>query len=249
MAFESLSQRAAIWRNLGLKYILAGTETRKPEVFSAQPQRSFAKASGRPQTVSARHGRKENAEIAPGPETVNASRSPQPLPEIAPPRAWPDEWRELLESGRIQPGKVAWTYFNLGLDLLAGDAANNPDFKNQRDKRRALLGQLLAYMAKPSGTHTFWPVSLPCDNGQLNIPCFWGGLLELKCRVVVIMGARIASKLLNGPCGPLEMRPAPVKGCSALALMDIEALFNKPDYRASINFLQKAFPRYFDPSR
>ena len=72
------------------------------------------------------------------------------------PDTWPAPWRRQLEKTR--PGLVLWTYWNLGLDLC------NAQTQGQME-RRGFLQKLLQDLAHPAGTHTFWPASLPGEDG------------------------------------------------------------------------------------
>ena len=116
------------------------------------------------------------------------------------PALWPPAWQERLKKSRIAP--VIWTYWELGNDLCG-----TPD-----PKRRELLWGLLNDLAHPSGTHSFWPLALPDQDGgveqelQANAPVFWEGVGLLHGRAVVIMGSQ-ALRSLALPDRLLALRP------------------------------------------
>jgi hypothetical protein len=99
---------------------------------------------------------------------------------------WPAAWRERLKKTRAAP--VVWTYWELGRDLCVA-----PD-----PERRDLLRGLLQDLAHPPGTHCFWPLALPTEDGEqpeANAPVFWEGVRLLRGRAVVIMGSQALAAL------------------------------------------------------
>jgi len=142
--------------------------------------------------------------------TPRAARPPSSLPRRRPPVAeaapatqavrvpeqdkcetpWPAVWQEQVKRAKIAP--VVWTYWELGLDLSGA-----PDI-TRRELFQTLLVQTLAH---PAGTHSFWPVALPEQDGQgeaqmkPNARVFWEGVKLLGGRAVVIMGAQALDAL------------------------------------------------------
>jgi hypothetical protein len=99
---------------------------------------------------------------------------------------WPAAWRERREKTRAAP--VVWTYWELGRDLCIA-----PD-----PQRRELLRGLLQDLGHPPGTHCFWPLALPREDGEeleANAPVFWDGVRLLRGRAVVIMGPQALAAL------------------------------------------------------
>jgi len=100
------------------------------------------------------------------------------------PAEWPVAWQAHLRKTRAAP--VVWTYWELGLDVCG-----TPD-----PKRRELFQELLKDLAHPPGTHSFWPVALPGEEGQAagkleaNVPIFWEGVRLLHSRAVMLMGSQ-----------------------------------------------------------
>ena len=151
-----------------------------------------------------------------------ASPGARPRPEAHAPQAascpadWPAAWRERLKKTRTAP--VVWTYWELGRDLCG-----TPD-----PKRRELLQELLRDLGHPPGTHSFWPMALPAQNGddeqelEANIPLFWEGIKLLHSRAVMIMGSQ-ALRALALPERMRSMRPFQQARCRGVLLIVLPA--------------------------
>ena len=126
------------------------------------------------------------AQQAPQPSPPSAPQSPAqaaPMP-ILPPDHWPPQWQQRLQATR--PAPVIWTYWALGQDLCVEPNA----------ARRDLLRRMLGALAHPAGTHSFWPVALPGENGlEANAQIFWSGVHMLQARAILFIGSPAVSAL------------------------------------------------------
>ena len=240
MPFELLSAPAAQWRQRGLTYLLM------PEGFDLQayihPQ--AAQTATKPAPGQTKAPRELSPRQAPSP---GRHEQPQPPPTAPAPKSkngqglslqdWPAPWRELLH--RTHPGKVLWTYTHLGEDLLVAETEG-------RDRRRAFLARLLRDLAHPTGTHTFWPISLPQDaagNGGPPAPgIFWEAVAHLGARGVMIMGApAIEALALPVPLVPLQQ--IRYKKYLLWGLEDMEdILSSEQKYASMLAFIRTALP-------
>ncbi|MGE4553062.1 MAG: hypothetical protein AB7D57_08120 [Desulfovibrionaceae bacterium] len=87
--------------------------------------------------------------------------------------------------------RIAWTYFDLGLDL-SGRA--DP-------RRRTLFRTLVRDLAWAQGTIAFWPVAVPDPGADAPAPraeLFWRGLDELGLRQVACFGRRALAVICPG---------------------------------------------------
>ena len=180
--------------------------------------------------------------MRPGPAPVRqapaqATARPQPAPvaeahlELV--ATWPEGWQKLF--ARTRPGKVAWTYYGLGHDLCG-----------QANKARSKkLSELIAYLAMPRGTHTFWPIGLPAldEDGNtilaIDRKIFWQGLQLLNARMLIIMGSPAARAVgIQGPISPtMPMRP--INGMLTLLTWDIDDLDNEDHFSRTRNYLRQ----------
>ena len=180
--------------------------------------------------------------MRPGPAPVRqapaqATARPQPAPvaeahlELV--ATWPEGWQKLF--ARTRPGKVAWTYYGLGHDL----------FGQANKARSKKLSELIAYLAMPRGTHTFWPIGLPAldEDGNtilaIDREIFWQGLQLLNARMLIIMGSPAARAVgIQGPISPtMPMRP--INGMLTLLTWDIDDLDNEDHFSRTRNYLRQ----------
>lgn len=234
MAFAYLKPAQAIWRGIGLEFLLvpedlaSGVAT--PGSFPTPPlPQARNKAPAQPSKNFSRPIDKNPAQAPEKP------RKWQPLPVDQ----WPSQWRDFL--ARQRKGKFTWTYWNLGADLLKINPINNDD--EQRAARGNLLRKIFADLALPPGSHTFWPVGLPdSESGGIsaNREVFWSALPILESRGVIIMGSLAARALLdNGNLRPLaNLRN---KGQLVWILWEIDSIVQTPEfYNKAITFLRQS---------
>ena len=91
---------------------------------------------------------------------------------------WPGPWRELL--ARMQPAPLAWTYPELGEDLL----------QSGNKERSAALREIISRLRLPRGSSTFWPTRLP-EQERPDTPApdyFRAGLQRLEVRFLIVFG-------------------------------------------------------------
>jgi len=153
-----------------------------------------AVAARTPQSPARDKGAKRDVQASPHERSPRLEKQPPTnAPDVA---LWPVDWRERLAKTRSAP--VIWTYWELGRDLCGA-----PD-----PQRRELWQELLKDLAHPPGTHSFWPVALPCRDGELkaNAPVFWEGVRLLHSRAVMIMGPQVLRSLAL-PDNMLALRP------------------------------------------
>lgn len=180
MAFDALDPVSAIWRGFGLTWLLVPEELRvKPRARPAQ-----ARGTREPARPAAPPKHQQSGPASP-------PRDQQPGP-AAPPKylqvEWPDAWSEQLEAAR--KGRIAWTYPDLGPDLLAARAGAPADAA--RTRRGALLRRIVKDLGHPPGTHTFWPMRL---ESELRPDLFLAGCLKLNVRGIFIFGPESASQI------------------------------------------------------
>lgn len=231
MAFSYLSPQGRIWQANGLNYLLypqdlstlEGMCTLKSQDFNLLPKKRFMEkplsqgeepqsrqpASGGVYSRSADAARAERSRVQ-APTAANAeqsgtgqnSASKSSGRKGSPPETWPQPWQRQL--ARTQKALFAWTYMDLGLDLLNGSKERKEDISEPEQAGRKMRSQcmrkLFSDLSHPLGTHTFWPIALP-DNGSKtylpNIDCFWSGLDKLGCRGVIFMGKKAASAAMG----------------------------------------------------
>lgn len=160
---------------------------------------------------------------------------PSAVPDLAP-ALWPGPWQERLK--KTAPAAVLWTYWTLGEDLCVRP---NP-------ARRALLQRLLADLAHPAGTHSFWPPALPFADSDSAVDCelqanpevFWSGVQALKARALVVMGSP-AIKALELPPRLRPFQQTRHNGRLIVVLRDVDFLAQETHrYDAVREFLKQA---------
>ncbi len=149
---------------------------------------------------------------------------------------WPHTWQERFR--QTKPARVVWTYDTLGHDLC-GQASNT---------RRELLRDILKDLGHPSGTHSFWPISLPDGNEPqnliTNVPVFWAGVRQLEARVLIVLGQSAATTL------GYQAYDAPFKEFKSqdklvFLTRDIETLIKKDhSYTLIIQYLRSHLRQY-----
>lgn len=212
MAFASLNPFRDVWSGAGLKYLLLPQEappglgfcqTGKVAQTQNVPQDAYMRkfAGRKAQSAPDRFARAApRSGIAPKPE-LSVKKTAQSFKAI-PVEAWPAIWQQQFSNTR--KAQIAWTWWELGLDLLAAKNAGYAAFGNaaERKQRSTLLKKLLSDLGHPGGTHTFWPACMPDgDKGQVkpNFDCFWSGVEFLKCRGIIILGSPAANAVMLDP--------------------------------------------------
>jgi hypothetical protein len=154
------------------------------------------------------------------------------------PDAWPDLWRGLLT--RMQPAPLAWTYPELGDDLLLGG--------NQ--ERSAALREMISRLRLPRGSSTFWPARLPDSllppaAGQPAPDYFRAGLKRLGVRFLIVFGP---GTLAGTAYEALPLKPFSEQlsdGRLILTLPDFSSLLAVPDRLDKVVFfLHSVLSRY-----
>lgn len=116
-------------------------------------------------------------------DDVAAKRSEPPV--ITDFSRLPKPWQTLLE--KVQPAPVAWSYLELGEDLLV-----------KGDKQRSsILKQLIGGLRLGAGTNTFLPVTLPglsAQESSLEGAAFNFALSNLKSKILIFLGKDALAK-------------------------------------------------------
>lgn len=237
MAFELLTPGAAWWQAQGLSHILL------------TPGQNAALHSGRAEAAAPVSSRSHVSEASPT-RSFRAPSQPDPKINIEPPKytagaqvwkplsieLWPAIWQERFR--QTKRGKIAWTYWKLGDDLLSAKKNDNDAEALERKARSQFIRRLIMDLGHPAGTHTFWPVYLDTGSGGTAEPdLFWSGLTALGCRGVIIMGSRAARPLLNRP-GLRPLSQIREKGQVVWILRDIEG-FPANEYGRMLAFLRQ----------
>jgi hypothetical protein len=226
MAFETLDFYSSFWQRQGLYWLLLPD---KP----AQPW--FASPARRPRAVS--------SFTEPKPAESPAQQKQDHPRDIAGPvvwrpvprNQWPVSWQERFAATRR--GRLVWTYRELGQDMCL-----KPDAR-----RRDLFQRLIADLAHPPGTHTFFPVCLPRSCAQDDPPAvthnagiFWSALGELEARGVLVMGAE-AVKILGLENDMHLWSMARLRGFFVWRLPEADAVANDEKfYSTLLEFLRTA---------
>lgn len=142
--------------------------------------------------------------------------SAAPEPSLA---DWPRPWRDLM--GRSKPAPLAWTYPELGADLLLSG----------NKQRSAALREMISRLRLPRGSSVFWPPQLPeelraaqvdqAGQAGANIDYFRAGLNLLEVRCLIAFGP----KALRGT----SYEALPLKPFSE-QLCDGRIVFSLPDF-------------------
>ena len=200
MSFGTVGLYARLWSEKGLKVILADAPP-APDSSLLQYGRRLVSPPRRGRII-------QSPSLPPRSGTRTQPSSPEhfrepPLHESVAPLVWPKEWETLRTEAK--PGKVVWTYAELGNDLQHRATSG-------QDERRAFLRRLLsAKPTFPQGTHTFWPYCLReedvADANAYEIRnLFWAGVHSLGGRIVIVLGQKAASFLLGKTLPYTQMR-------------------------------------------
>lgn len=199
MAFETLNPLAALWLGHGLRYLIRTEEAEFAESASRRSEvpiqgsqtwkKPMAATSTRRQSGENGADACKQSEAQAPPAQGRTGQTWQPLPQDA----WPKVWQDLF--AKTRRGLIAWTYPELGRDLLSTSQA---DMETEESARRAarskVLQGLVSALKNPAGTHTFWPCFL---DSRLEPELFWSGARALGCRGVIILGTDCAAALLG----------------------------------------------------
>lgn len=185
MAFAPLNLQAEIWKIAGLSHILAQdvllanhapvaeNKTLSRNQFKSEPIKNPA-----PSPV-------------PHPDTQSCQKDKVEEWHALQLDQWPHAWKEQLQ--RIRRAIFAWTYLDLGNDLVKSNAQikEAQEFIQKRTARGNFLRSLFQQLAFPAGSNCLWPVSLPATSGnsQLEHDLFWSGIEKLGCHGVIIFGS------------------------------------------------------------
>lgn len=251
MAFETLDPISAIWRKLGVAWVLV-PEGFTPQAPQASQQRSaLARPAYQPgptpqgqydnqanqaqtQRPACQYARPQNQH----PGHAAPRQVPQPVkpaqsasPELLPESEWPEIWREQFAKAR--KGKIAWTYAKLGSDLTS----KGKEDADGRSARSKLLRRLIADLALPGGSNSFWPLSL---GGEERFDIFWSGVNLLGSRYILVFGAA-AFSALTGVKSPALFGQWRNAGRMAWHLPDIDSI-NDSNYGRVVGFLRNILP-------
>lgn len=250
MAFENLNLAGALWQRRGITHIFRPAtsgqtaeqaQNLRESQMPGAAQRLNAAPQRQPGGYSSRQGpRSWQPKPAPNNAINNiANKSGQSqMWQPIPLEKWPKLWQEQFR--QTKSGRIAWTYWNLGSDLLAarhGDA--NPEAARQRKARSQLMRRILGDLRHRAGIHTFWPMRLGHDQDAPPEPdLFWSGLKLLGCRGLIIMGSNAANSVLGaGGIRPhMQFRE---KGILAWPLHNIDA-FPEEHYASTLIFLRQS---------
>lgn len=239
MAFETLNPVCAIWQGFGLRYLLARPYPARalvaPQAKVVGSGQGRHSPSAAPRQVEA----KWQPSVTTTPETAKTARQPGFTP--IPVESWPQLWQEQFKLAR--KGKIAWTYWNLGADLLA--ARDVIPAREGKAKRSRIMQRLLRELGSPAGTHTFWPAHLDPDVEPTAQPeLFWSGVKFLGCRVVIMMGSKAAGKLLNQK-GLRPLTQLRMHGHIVWILNDLDLLEeNSANFSHVLAFLRQAMSAF-----
>lgn len=229
MAFEIINPAASAWLANGLTHILF-PEDQLEELGRPREKEPPKARVEKPASAIIPPRQPEARPAMPG--KTGTAPAWQPLPM----ENWPAIWQERFRN--TKRGKIAWTYWNLGPDLLAGKSRADDPHAAQRAERSQFMRRLLKDLAKPAGTHTFWPAHLdPGPDPVIESALFWSGVTALGCRSVIIMGSRTARPLLN-QSGLMPLSQVREKGHLVWILRDIDG-FPPAEYERMLVFLKQ----------
>ncbi|MDR2055004.1 MAG: hypothetical protein LBQ10_03930 [Desulfovibrio sp.] len=182
MAFKTLNFYGALWQGQGIDWLLLPDKPAQPWFVSpARRQRPASSLTGQKPAGNPAQRKKDR------PRNIAGPAAWQPVPR----NLWPDPWQERLAATRR--GRVVWTYWELGQDIC----------RQPNALRRNFFQRLIADLAHPAGTHTFFPVCLPQARAQdapsavmHDAGIFWSALRLLGARGLLVMGAE-AVKILG----------------------------------------------------
>ena len=236
MAFTDINARTALWGSRGLHWLLQKDDVSKAAfLLHVFPQKSTSAIS--PQNIKhSQIQRRKKALCAPTSENVQRPSEQHGLQKanVIPQHRWPVSWRNRFDATR--KGRVAWTYAQLGQDLLGMQT-------DGLEKRRNFLQNLLRDLGHPAGTHTFWPAMMPADPDAAFKPApgvFWSGAKLLGARVVVALGASVA-EMLELPENLLPMQQILHQGFLIWFFWDVESMLaDSQRYDAMLTCLRQS---------
>ncbi|MDR2799897.1 MAG: hypothetical protein LBB52_01345 [Desulfovibrio sp.] len=181
MAFDTLDFYGLLWQGQGINWLLQPDKPAQPWFIApARRQQPIFSSTGQKPAGDPGRQKKDRPQDIAGPVVW------RPVP----PNLWPASWRERLAAARR--GRIVWTYRDLGQDLC----------RKSDVRRRKFFQRLIADLAHPAGTHTFFPVCLPRDCAQdeptaatRNSGIFWSALGQLEARGVLVMGLEAVKTL------------------------------------------------------
>jgi hypothetical protein len=181
MDFDALDFYGALWRGRGINWLLLPDKPAQPWFVPPAPrQQPISSLTGQKPAGNAARQKKDRPQDTVRPVVW------RPVPQSH----WPAPWRERLAAARR--GRIVWTYWDLGQDMC-----RKPDVR-----RRNCFQRLIADLAHPAGTHTFFPVCLPPAGARdeptaatRNAGIFWSALGQLEARAVLVMGAEATKTL------------------------------------------------------
>ncbi len=255
MAFTNISTRDAFWQAQGLRHLLAAWDLQDfftlPALNQVKKTEQSINEKKRDAHFNFRNVRENNASASAPTAKINERKSGI---HKQVPVALTGVWAELLRKTR--PGRVAWTYSQLGADLLDSSQSSrqisNSAPETTLAQRRNLLKKFLQTLGHPSGTHTFWPYHLPANiyNTDSGIPAneldfFWSGIAHLGCRYLIILGAESANALF--PKQPMEAKMKFFRhGVMIYFIWDIEYMLkDKNIFESAVDFLKIEFNSLF----
>ena len=235
MAFERLDMLGQIWQGRGLNFLFRTEDV--PSGFSLI-------ASGQPKPIAKKPSESVNRTrpaLRPPlkePGSVQAQKKPvlEPLHwNKIDQKVWPKPWQDIF--AKIRPGKLVWTYPELGADLLGLKLAG------QDDRRKFFQNLFQNVLQYPPGTHTFWPYCLdPAQKEPVNMDLFWSGVRALGGRVVLSLGAEASQAIFNKTALYTNNR---IDGFMGFTLPTIDALQQERAFKTFRGFIFQTVTRYF----
>lgn len=221
MAFAYLNPQGRIWQANGLNYLLfpqdlppedslCSVKALHPDIPQKTPASNKSPSSSRHYSSPRPLGSREQGSVHAPDLDLSGQENKRPKArsdnssgwQASSPESWPGLWQEQFQ--RTHKGLFAWTYMDLGMDLLSAAKGGKEDTvasdMSLRKLRSQCLRKLFADLSHPVGTHTFWPVALPDEDRETclpNLDCFWSGLDHLNCRGVIFMGKKAASAAMG----------------------------------------------------
>lgn len=242
MAFADLSANAAIWKSAGLKYIYypdgLPANSAPPRLASPRVDENKKRFALPPSQARAAAAEK-TASATPATE----ARKPAPWTFVSQ-DSMPDAWRRSLN--KINKGSVAWTYMELGSDLISSSLELTEEEKKRFAARRGFIARILKDLGHPPGTHTFLPPAPGVWNASnFAADYFFSSLRILNCRGLLVFGSAVGGILFP------EKRLRPLVSWThgdlfVWVLRDINVLseIDSPYYNESLAYLRDALRRF-----
>ncbi|MBQ7739492.1 MAG: hypothetical protein IJT59_07555 [Desulfovibrionaceae bacterium] len=236
MAFEKVDLLGQIWRGRGLNFLFRPETV--PLGFSLL---NYGQAL--PKTVM-----KPRPPVnRPRPVPVAKQEQP-PAPNLKKPVVeaaswkkiaeadWPKEWSAIFN--KLRPGKLVWTYPQLGADLLGSN------HQGQAERRQFFIRIFQTKPIYPQGTHTFWPYLLDENaTSPPNLDLFWSGVRALGGRVVLALGLEAGEAIFKTKA---LYAPNHIHGFYGYILPTIDVLQqNESEFKRTIGFIFQTVSRFF----